>query len=380
MPLLRIGLFAPYDLSRAGGVRTHIRAQATALRARGHLVTVHGPASAAVGDGEIAIGGARSLRLGGTESGLGLNPLSAGSVARALDRGYFDVVHVHEPLTPLVPWLALLLSRAPVVATFHVYRERGHRFYAAARPMLRGLMRRISRRIAVSDAARRTVAAHFPGAYDIVPNGIDVARFQQPRPRPAPFGAGFHHILYVGRIEPRKGLGHLILAMPRVHQRAPAARLMVVGDGPDRPKLEAMARAVGADAQFVGRVDDDDLPAYFQASEIVCAPAIGGESFGLVVLEAMASARPVVASRIDGFTELVGVTNCARFVPPGDDHALGDALADLMGDEAARLELGERGAARAVEFDWTHVAARLEQMYVDLVTAEADRRQSTVGR
>jgi phosphatidyl-myo-inositol alpha-mannosyltransferase len=366
MTPLRIGLFAPYDLARAGGVRTHIRAQARALRLRGHTVVVHGPASGPMDGDEVALGGAHTIRVAGTDSGLGLNPFSAGRVARALDAGYFDIVHVHEPLTPIVPWLVLLLARAPVVATFHVYRERGHRLYAAARPMLNALMRRISCRIAVSDAARRTIAAYFPGSYEIVPNGIDVAHFQEPRARPAAFGAGFHHILFVGRIEPRKGLGHLILAMPRVHQRVPAARLIVVGDGPDRGRLEALARAVGADAQFVGRIDDDELPAFFQASEVVCAPALGGESFGLVLLEAMASARPVVASAIDGFTELVGAVDCARLVPPGNDNALADALAALMGDETARQELGGRGAARAEEYDWTRVAAKLEAIYLDV--------------
>src|SRR5262249_25509080 len=145
---------APYDLARAGGVQTHIRAQARALRARGHDVVVHGPASAPLQGGEVALGGTSSIRLGGTDSGLGLNPFSARHVARALHAGRLHLVHVHEPLTPLVPWLVLRRARAPVIGTFHVHREEGHQLYAAGRPVLRTLMRRVGYRIAVSDAAR----------------------------------------------------------------------------------------------------------------------------------------------------------------------------------------------------------------------------------
>jgi len=365
---LRIGLFAPYDLARAGGVGTHIRAQARALRARGHTVTVLGPASAPLVDGEIALGGSRRVTLGGTESGLGLSPFAARRVDRVFATTTFDLVHVHEPLTPLVPWFVLRRARVPIVGTFHVHREQGHRLYAASRPLLTPLMRRIAYRIAVSDAARRTVAAQFPGSYEVVPNGIDIDRFRTPARTPASFASERQHVLFVGRLEPRKGVDHLIRAMRRVQERLPAARLLIAGEGPDRGQLELLARSVGTDAAFAGAVDDDSLPGYFQASDVVCSPALGGESFGLVLLEAMACGKAVVASRIDGYAALTGETDCARLVPPGDADALAAALIDLLDDDAGRQALGARGAARAEAFDWGAIARRLESIYYNLLT------------
>jgi phosphatidyl-myo-inositol alpha-mannosyltransferase len=360
---LRIGIFAPYDLASAGGVQTHIRAQARALRTRGHEVTVHGPASAPLEPGEIALGATRSIRLGGTDSRLGLNPFSARHVARALDEGRFDVIHVHEPLTPLVPWLVLRRARVPVVGTFHVHREAGHQLYAAGRPVLQTLMRRVSHRIAVSDAARRTVAAHFPGAYEIVPNGIDLETFERPAPRRITLESGFRHVLFVGRIEPRKGLEHLVRAMPQVQRCVPRTRLTVIGDGPDRGRLQALATELRADVEFAGRVEDEDLVAWLQACDIVCAPSTGGESFGIVLLEAMACAKPVVASHIEGFVELLDQVDCGRLVPPGDHAGLAAALVELLNDDAKRRALGARCPSLAADFDWRRIAAKLESIY-----------------
>lgn len=366
---LRIGLFAPYDLARAGGVGTQIRAQARALRSRGHVVTVLGPASAPLREGEIALGGSQPVTFGGTQSGLGLNPLTARQVARVFDTTTFDIVHLHEPLIPLVPWLVLRRARAPIVGTFHVHREQGHRFYAAGRPLLSALMRRVTYRIAVSDAARRTVAAHFPGSYEVVPNGIDVEQFRAPRSRPAALAPDRRHVLFVGRVEPRKGLEHLVRAVPRVQAHASNARLIVIGEGPDRAPLESLARTLGADVTFAGHVSDEDLPAFFQASDVVCSPALGGESFGLVLLEAMACETAVVASRIEGYAALAGDTECVRLVPPKDAEALAEALIDVLSHDHSRRALGARGAARARAFDWRAIGERLESIYYNLVPA-----------
>jgi phosphatidylinositol alpha-mannosyltransferase len=248
-----------------------------------------------------------------------------------------------------------------------VHREQGHRLYAAGRPFLRRLMRHVTYRIAVSEPARRTVAEHFPGSYRIVPNGIDVDGFAAPRERPSAFALGVPHVLYVGRLEPRKGLEHLIRAMPRVSDRAPSARLVVVGDGPERARLESLARTLGADVRFAGRVGDDELPAYVQACDVLCSPATGGESFGIVLLEAMACRTPVVASRIDGYARLMGEDDCALLVAPEDADALAAALGDLLSDEAARRRIGARAYARARQFDWPAIAGELESIYYNLL-------------
>jgi phosphatidylinositol alpha-mannosyltransferase len=359
---LRIAIVAPYDLSRPGGINNQIRAQAAALRRRGHDARVFGPASAALTDREQSLGRTISVSFGGTESGLGLDPRAFAAVGRML-REPFDIIHVHEPLTPLVPWLVLLRANTPLVGTFHVYREDGHRFYAAFGRWLRPLMRRLNARIAVSGAARRTVAAHFPDEFDIVPNGIDIGRFRESRPRPAVMPGDRPCVLYVGRLEPRKGVETLIRAMALVEPHEPRAMLAVVGDGPERSALADLAHRLGAPVRFVGRVEDDQLPAFFQAADIVCSPALGGESFGIVLLEAMACGKPIVASRIDGYAELLAPADCARLVNPGDASGLAQELTALLESAERRGQLGRRGAAAATAFDSDAIAGRLEAIY-----------------
>src|ERR1700682_2498452 len=170
---LRIGVCAPYDLGRDGGVNSHIRAQARALRRLGHDVCVFGASSAPLAGGELAVSRCLSLVIGGTETGIGVDPRSWRRVGELFRTARVDVLHMHEPLMPLVPWVALGQSAAPVVATFHTHREQGHRWYGRYHWLLAPLMRRITARLAVSDAAKRTIAPHFPGEYEVVPNGID---------------------------------------------------------------------------------------------------------------------------------------------------------------------------------------------------------------
>jgi phosphatidyl-myo-inositol alpha-mannosyltransferase len=365
---LRLLVVAPYDLSRSGGVNNQVRAQAAALRRLGHTVRVCGPASAALDDGEVPLGRPVRVNFFGTESGLGLDPRGAGALGRLLKEP-IDLVHVHEPFTPLMPWMALACAQAPVVGTFHVHREQGHRVYAWSSWLLRPLARRIARRIAVSEAARRTVAAHFPGRYDIVPNGIDFERFNSPGRPPALFEAGRPHVLYVGRLEPRKGVEFLVRAMADVQRRVPAVRLIVGGTGPDRDPLARLAAALGVDVRFAGAIPESELPAYFQASDVVCSPAIGDESFGIVLLEAMASGRPVVASRIDGYAELVNGRECARLVPPSDAAALAGEISDLLGNAAARAQLSAAGREVARDYDWSTIAMRIMEIYQSALAA-----------
>jgi phosphatidylinositol alpha-mannosyltransferase len=358
---LRIAIVAPYDLSAPGGVNSQIRGQARALRQLGHAVDVFGPASAPLADGEHALGRAFSITMGGTESGLGVDPRAFAAATR-MARGPFDIIHVHEPLTPLVPWLAIAAARAPLVGTFHVHREAGHRLYARWKDILTPIVRRLRARIAVSPAARRTVAAHFPGDYEIVPNGIDVEAYRTPRPRPPQLVSNRRIVLYVGRLEPRKGVDHLIRAMAQVRTGIPDVTLVIVGDGPERASLTALA-AGNTSVHFAGRVADDDLVAYLQSADVVCSPALGGESFGIVLLEAMACGKPIVASRIEGYEALVGDAGCARLVPPGDAEALASELTTLLVSPEEGRRLGVAGGAAALEYDWQAIARRLDAVY-----------------
>ena len=360
---MRIGICAPYDLGRAGGVNSHIRAQAHALRQHGHDVCVFGASSAPLDDGEVALGACVSLVIGGTETGIGIDPRSWRRVTELFRTHPFDVLHVHEPLMPLVPWFVLRQATAPIVATFHTHREQGHRWYGRYRWLLAPLMRRVRARLAVSDAARRTVARHFPGHYEIVPNGIDVDRFRHPAARPAAMPDHLRSILYVGRLEPRKGVDRLIQAITIVRQHAQDTRLVIVGEGPDRARLETAAREAGIDARFTGRVSDDALPAYYLAADVVCSPALGDESFGIVLLEAMAAGRPIVATRIEGYEELLAGAGSARLVDADDAAALAREITLLLDSPELRRTLGARGAAFARAYDWSTVAQRLESIY-----------------
>jgi phosphatidyl-myo-inositol alpha-mannosyltransferase len=364
--MLRIGICAPYDLARAGGVNSHIRAQARALRQLGHTVLVFGGASAPLEDGEYRVGGCVSLVVHGTETGIAIDPRAWSRVGRLLDREQFDVLHVHEPLMPAVPWCATWRSTAPIIGTFHAHREDGHRFYPWVRALLDPLMRRVTTRIAVSAAARRTVARCFPGEYEVVPNGIDVERFRATARCPPDLPVDRRHVLFVGRLEPRKGVEHLVDAIAIAARQVPDVRLTIVGDGPERASLAARARDVRIDVHFAGAVRDDELSAYYHAADVICSPATGGESFGIVLLEAMAAQRPVVATAIDGYVELVGDTRSgARLVPPGDAAALARALIVLLGDAPLRARLGAQGARFAARFDWDVIARRLESIYFD---------------
>jgi len=360
---LRIAIVAPYDLSAPGGVNTQIRAQARALTALGHRAIVCGPSSALLQDGEIALGGITSITVGGTASGLGLDARSIRQIRRLFETVPFDIVHVHEPLTPLTPWMAVGFSPAPVVGTFHVHREQGHRLYAAARPWLSRIARRLAARIAVSDPARRTVSRYFPDSYEIVPNGIELDRFDAPLPLPVGLPAPGPMVLTVGRLEPRKGVQHLLRAMVLVRARVPGAHLVVVGDGPDRAALERAARDASVPVHFVGRVPDATLPAYYQAADIVCAPALGGESFGIVLLEAMACGKPLVASAIEGYTALTGDSGLVAFVPPGESNGIASALIALLEDRERRASIGRASRRFADAYDWRRIARRLEAIY-----------------
>lgn len=370
---MHIGLFAPYDLARPGGIATHIRAQAKALRSLGHTVQVHGPASAPLDDGEISLAGAVALTLGGTTSGAGLDPRSLWRLSRVLGARRFDIVHVHEPLMPVVPWGAIWLARSPVVATFHVHREHGHRFYPIAKPILAPIVRRINRRLAVSPSAMRTVADHFPGAYEIVPNGIDVQRFQLRAARPEALERGLRHVLFVGRLEKRKGVDHLVRAMASAQRRQPRTRLVIVGDGPERAALERIAVTAAIDTLFLPTVPDEELPAFYQWADVACSPATGGESFGIVLLEALACGTPVVATRIEGYESVIGSADCGRLVPPGAPDALAAAIAELLDDEDARRACGARGLQLAQQYDWIVIGRRLQTIYEETLDSRSGR-------
>lgn len=353
---MKVVLVCPYSWSVPGGVANHIDALAGRLRARGHDVTVITPADSPVPAGVIAVGRTIGVPFNGSVARLAFGPRIATRIRATLRREAPDVVHVHEPFAPSAGMLAAATSRAPVVGTFHAAMS-GSPVYRAAAPILRPLWRKLSARIAVSEEARRTIDRLFHGNVRIVPNGIALERFN----RVPPPGEGASEILFVGRFERRKGAAVLLDAFPRVRERVPSATLTIVGEGAERATLER--RAAGLPVRFVGRVEPDALADAMQAAAVVCAPSLGGESFGIVLLEAMAAGRPVVASAIPGYAAVARDGLDGLMVPPGDAEALARALVEVLSSPERAATMAESGRARAARYSWDTVAGEIEDIY-----------------
>jgi phosphatidylinositol alpha-mannosyltransferase len=282
-----------------------------------------------------------------------------------LSDGGFDILHTHAPLVPTLPLMAIRAASCPQVGTFHTTAGRS-RMLEWARSYLAPTVEKLDARIAVSSTARDFVAHYFPGNYEIIPNGVDIERF---RPDVAPFAEhrreGTVNLLFVGRLDPRKGVDRLIAAMPRVLEKTGGkVQLLIVGDSYLRPKLEASVAPSARDhVRFLGHVSSADLPRWYVTGDIFVSPASGNESFGIVLVEAMASGRAVVASDIPGYRSVFTPGEDAVAVPPGDVIALADAIAALVRDPEHRRRLGCKGRERALEFSWPRVTDRIESVY-----------------
>jgi phosphatidyl-myo-inositol alpha-mannosyltransferase len=287
-----------------------------------------------------------------------------------LGEGRFDLVHVHAPMSPVLPLLTLRLARVPVVGTFHsVSSDLPYRLFGE---LLRPLYRRVDRPLAVSTAARDYIQRHFPGPVEVLPNGVDLDRFRPPTRRETD---GVPTILFVGRFDPRKGLPELLDACALLVRLSVPFRLVVVGDGPLRAQLERKSRgALQGHVHFAGRVGHDRLPAYYAAADVFCSPARSGESFGLVLLEAMASGVPVVATSLPGYRTVLTPEREGIMVEPRDAVSLALALRRLLEDPTLRTCMGGRGIETARRYGWEHIVDRLEEIYASLVPFQLGRR------
>jgi phosphatidylinositol alpha-mannosyltransferase len=254
---------------------------------------------------------------------------------------------------------AALGSRAPVVATFHAYADRSFLLSATA-PALRGIWKRLAVRVAVSRAAARFVSRVGKGDLRIVPNGADVEMFASAEPARLPEG---RRLLFVNRLDPRKGFRVMVSAFRMLATDRPDVRLIVAGDGPERPALQDLPGEMRERVVMLGNVPHEELPPYHAASEVFCAPATGRESFGIVLVEAMSAGLPMVASDIPGYREVVRDGLEGRLVPPRDPAALAGAVAEILDDPDTAKRLGEAGRSRAKRYSWETVAGEIEEIY-----------------
>lgn len=360
---MRIVQACPYAWDAAGGVQVHVRRLTEHLRSRGHEVLVVAPAEGSVGDDGLVVSG-RPLRVRyqGTVAPICFSAASSRRIRSALVSFRPDVVHAHEPLAPSTAMLATLSTRAPVVATFHAHAERSLLLTAAA-PLLRPVWRRLRIRVAVSDAAAWFVRSRFGDGLRVVPNGCDVDAFAHAKPAEGlPEG---RRLLWVARLDPQKGFGVAVRAFDRVAARFPRARLVVIGDGRDRGAVELLRPDVRSRVDLIGTVPHHMLPGYHAVAELFLAPALGQESFGMVLVEAMAAGLPVVASAIAGYREVVRDGSEGLLVPPGDPDALAGALERVLADAQLAGRLGAAGRARAERYRWDVVVPEVEEAYRD---------------
>lgn len=363
---MRIGIVCPYAFDVPGGVQYHVRDLAEYFLDHGHEVQVLAPADddAPVPDYLTSCGRAVPVRYNGSVARLTFGPVTSSRVARWLEEGDFDVVHIHEPVTPSAAVLALWAAEAPVVATFHTSNLRS-RAMQVAYPLLRPSLEKIAGRIAVSEAARRTVTSHLGGDAVVIPNGVCVEDFAQAVPRPEWQGTTEAPTLaFLGRIdEPRKGLPVLAAAMEEVLRVHPGTRVLIAGPGDVDAAQERMSPQVREACTFLGLVSDEDKAALLSSVDAYIAPHTGGESFGIVLVEAMAAGAPVVASDLAAFTAVLDGQANGRLFTNEDAGACAATILDLLADEPERARLRVAGLERAWQYDWSVVAARIMAVY-----------------
>lgn len=380
---MRIGIVCPYSLDVPGGVQFHVRDLAEHFIGEGEDVSVLAPADS---DTElppyvVSAGRATAVRYNGSVARLNFGPVTAAKVGRWLDHGNFDVLHLHEPVTPSVSVLALMAADGPIVATFHTSMIRS-RTMQTAYPIVRPSLEKISARIAVSEDARRTVTTHIGGDAVVIPNGVYVDRFAAAPRRPEWVGTPVRPTTaFLGRTaEPRKGLPVLARALPEVLRQVPGLRLLVAGPGDPDEVTRDWPTEVKAAAEFLGAVSDEDKASLLASVDVYVAPNTGGESFGIILIEAMSAGACVLASDLPAFSRVLdGGTTGALFRNESADD-LAAQLRRLLSDPAVRKDLAAKGQVRARIFDWSVVAEQIRAVYETVIEGRIAARDEPATR
>lgn len=361
---MKVALVCPYAWDKFGGVQSHVRALADALRKRDHRVEVFAPRSKAAPEmstepGVTFTGRSVAIPANGSVAPLAFGPMAAVALRRALKEFDPDVLHLHEPLIPSLSLLALWNSDVPAVGTFHAAADASFG-YQAGKPALLSAMRKLAVRTTVSEAARNLISRYFPGDYEMTPNGVDVPRFRDAQP--VPFEEP-NPVLFLSRIEKRKGLEVLIRAL--AHLGRDDVTLVAAGTGPEELRCRALTEELGVKTVWLGRVSEADLPRVFKAAIIYCAPGLGGESFGIVLIEAMAAGLPVICSDLPGFQAVA--SDAAEIVPAGDPEKLAEAIASVLDEPGRGGAMSLASEKVAARYDWAGLVQNVESLYVRAV-------------
>ncbi|MGI5149089.1 glycosyltransferase family 4 protein [Plantactinospora sp. CA-294935] len=376
---MRIGIVCPYSFDVPGGVQNHVIDLAEALIGLGHEVSVLAPADEDSPLPPYVVSAGRSVPLpyNGSVARISFGPVSTARVRRWLARGRFDVLHVHEPFTLSLSLLAVLSAQGPVVATFHTAMTRS-RALAAAQGVLQFAVERITARIAVSALARKVQVEHLGGGAVEIPNGVAVAKFADAEPLPGwpgPCGPGEGGTLgFLGRFtEPRKGFAVLREAFVGLASERPGLRLLVAGPGDVAELHEGVPEGLRDRITFLGQVSEPDKARMLRSVHLYVAPNTGGESFGMILTEAMAAGTTVVASDLDAFRRVLDGGRAGELFPTGDAAALRRTLARLLDDPVRRTELSACAREVVEGFDWPTVARRVLEVYATAIEATDGR-------
>jgi phosphatidyl-myo-inositol alpha-mannosyltransferase len=360
---MRIGMVCPYSFDVPGGVQSHVLQLAEVMRARGHEVSVLAPSSSHVTLPDYVVSGGKAVPIpyNGSVARLRFGPATHRKVKRWLADGDFDVLHLHEPNAPSLSMLALAVAEGPIVATFHTSTTKSLTL-SVFQGILRPFHEKIVGRIAVSDLARRWQMEALGSDAVEIPNGVDVSCFAN-----APLLEGYPRagktVLFLGRYdERRKGMDVLLRALPALVERFPDVQVLVVGRG-DQDELCEEAGPLADHLRFLGQVDDDEKASALRSADVYCAPNTGGESFGIVLVEAMAAHTAVVASDLDAFRRVLREGQAGRLVPVDDGSALADALIDVLGDDELRAGYVKAAREAVRRYDWPVVGNQIMRVY-----------------
>lgn len=360
---MRIGMVCPYSFDVHGGVQAHVLQLAAVMRERGHQVSVLAPASPHVKLPDYVVSGGKAVPIpyNGSVARLRFGPATHRKVKMWLAEGDFDVLHLHEPNAPSLSLLALMIADGPIVATFHTSTTKSLAL-GVFQSLLRPWNEKIVGRIAVSDLARRWQMEALGSDAVEIPNGVDVTSFSAASPLSGYPRPG-KTVLFIGRFdEPRKGMAVLLDALPALVERFDQVEVLIVGRG-DEDELRADAGDLAGHLVFLGQVDDAEKAAALRSADVYCAPNTGGESFGIVLVEAMAAGTPVVASNLDAFRRVLADGEAGRLVPVEDSAAFAEALIEVLGDAQLRARYVKAAAAEVHRYDWSVVADEIMMVY-----------------